>query len=368
MIYFDHASTSMPKPDVVKNAVLNAMDHCGNPARGAHQASLEALRTISSARRSISRYFNVSKSENVVFTPNATAALNIAIGGITGHILTTAAEHNSVLRPVYRHGNYTIVPVDTKGKLDFNMVEDAIRADTEAMVMIHASNVTGNVYDIATAAEFCHEKQIKLIVDASQSAGLMDIDMDGLGLSALCTSGHKSLCGPQGTGILCLDETFRPHPHYVGGSGSESFSETHPEQMPDRLEAGTQNAHGIAGLAAGIDYVQRASGLFFREADRLSRNFIAELRKMGSYYIYGDADALLRVPVVTINHRTKDSSSLAYQLESKYGIAVRAGVHCAPLLHRAMGTAETGAVRFSFSHLNSKVDLATALTALRALA
>lgn len=368
MIYFDNAATSMPKPDEVKQAVLHAMDTCGNPSRGAYGAALNSLRTLGETREAIAQFFGVSSGENVAFTPGATAALNIAISGISGHIVTTAAEHNSVLRPVSRHGNYNILPVDSAGRLDMDQLAAAIQPDTEAVLMTHASNLTGNVYDIAAAGELCRQKGVRLIVDAAQSAGLLDIDMNGMGLSALCFSGHKSLYGPGGTGALCLAPDFRPEPLYVGGSGSDSFSPVQPPAMPDRLEAGTQNIHGIAGLAAGITYVHGKKGACFAEADRLARRFIAGVRRLEVYRLYGDLDAPLRTPVIALNHSTIDSAELAFRLEQEYGIAVRAGAHCAPLMHRALGTEQIGAVRFSFSHFNTENEVDIALNVLEDIA
>ncbi|MDL2293128.1 aminotransferase class V-fold PLP-dependent enzyme [Ruminococcaceae bacterium OttesenSCG-928-D13] len=368
MIYFDNAATTLPKPEAVKAAVLLAMDSCGNPARGAHGAAMNALRTLLAGREAVAGFFGVPGAENVAFTPNATAALNLAIGAVRGHIVTTGAEHNSVLRPVHRRGNYTVVSLDALGRLDFDRLEAAIRPDTGAVVMTHASNLTGNVYDIAAAGRLCRAKGVRLIVDAAQSAGLLPIEMEKLGLSALCFSGHKSLYGPQGIGALCLAPDFRPEPCFVGGSGSDSFSPEHPGRMPERLEAGTQNAHGVAGLRAGIEYVKARAGACFAEADQLARRFTSGVRNLAAYTLYGDLDAQLRAPVVALNHRRMESAELALKLDDGYGIAVRAGAHCAPLMHKALGTGEAGAVRFSFSHFNTADEVDTALEALEVLA
>lgn len=367
MIYFDSAATSMPKPQQVKDAIMFALEHCGNPSRGANKAALTGLRTLLSARQATAEIFNVEKIEDVAFAQNATAALNIAINGVRGHIVTTQAEHNSVLRPVYRQGNYTIVPVDERGRLDMNQLEAAIRPDTEAVVMTHASNLTGNVFCLETASEICQRKGVHLIVDAAQSAGLINLDMQKLKLSAVCFSGHKSLYGPQGTGGVCLGQGFYPGPLVVGGSGFGSFLQQHPADMPDRLEAGTQNAHGLAGLAAGIRYVQAQNGGCFEAADGLARQFAKGVETLGAYQLYGDLSAGVRTPVVALNHKRIDSAELAHRLHSIYSIGVRAGAHCAPLMHKAMGTQATGAVRFSFSHFNTSDEVAFALEALAAI-
>lgn len=363
----------MPKPPQVARAITAALNLCGNPSRGSYDASLEGLRTLMKARFAVAKLFNCENAMDVAFTQNATAALNIAISSIDGHIVTTCAEHNSVLRPVYRHGNYTIVQNDENGRLDLNKLEDAIRPDTKAVVTCHASNLVGNVYDIYAIGEICKRKGIKFIADCAQTAGLIKIDMQKANISALCFSGHKSLYGPQGTGGICLGNGFKPQPLTVGGSGSESFSPTHPFVMPDALEAGTQNVHGVAGLLAGINYVAQNNGRvfagskqnndtseMFSSADALARNFIKQIKNIDGVTVYGDVDAPLRTPVVAINLDGKDSGDVADMLWQNYEIAVRAGAHCAPLMHKTLGTERTGAVRFSFSHFNrqDEVDIA----------
>ena len=354
----------MPKPPQVPEAVTAAMNTCGNPSRGAYEASLDGLRCMLQARVALARMFGVGNPMWVAFTMNATAALNIAIAGIQGHILTTAAEHNSVLRPVCRRGDYTVVPLDSQGRLDLDLVEQSVRPDTEALVMTHASNLTGNVYDIHAAGRLCRRNGIKLIVDAAQTAGLLPLDMEQDGISALCFSGHKSLYGPQGTGGICLNAgLYQPAPLVIGGSGSESFSPLHPQAMPDALEAGTQNAHGIAGLLAGIEYINSMEGRCFQEADCHARRFIEGVRQLPGVILYGDVDAPVRTPVVALNIRGTDSSEAADILNEQYGIAVRAGAHCAPLMHETLGTVRTGAVRFSFSHFNTADEVEQAIRA-----
>ena len=365
MIYLDNAATTMPKPPQVTDAVVAAMNICGNPSRGAYEASLEGLRCMLQARVALARLFGVENPLWVAFTMNATAALNIAVAGIKGHILTTAAEHNSVLRPICRQGNYTVVPLDRLGRLDLDLVEQSIRPDTEALVMTHASNLTGNVYDIHGAGQLCRQKGIKLIVDAAQTAGLLPLDMAADGITALCFSGHKSLYGPQGTGGICLNAgQYQPEALVIGGSGSESYSPLHPQAMPDALEAGTQNAHGIAGLLAGVEYIDRMDGRCFMEADRQARRFIEGVRQLPGITLYGDVDAALRTPVVALNLQGQDGSEVADKLNEHYGIAVRAGAHCAPLMHETLGTVRTGAVRFSFSHFNTTAETDRAIQAI----
>ncbi|WP_330371839.1 aminotransferase class V-fold PLP-dependent enzyme [Lacrimispora aerotolerans] len=367
IMYFDSAATSMPKPQCVIDAVTTAMLSYGNSSRGVNKSSMEGLRCITSARQEIARFVGGENEVHVAFCQNATMALNQTIGSIQRHIVTTAAEHNSVLRPVYRRGDYTIVPVDEKGRLDLKGLEGAIRPDTEAIVMTHASNVTGNGYDISSVGELCKRKGIFFIVDASQSVGLLPIDMQAMNITALCFSGHKSLYGPQGTGCICVKPEFSISPLYTGGSGSNTYSKTGPEEMPERLEAGTQNCHGIAGLLAGVRYVSDKRELFLNQALELANYFVTELKKMPSITVYGDFNSVSRTPVVSINAADIGSSELAYELNERYDISVRAGAHCAPLMHEALGTKDKGAVRFSFSHMNTLEEVEFAIKALREL-
>lgn len=366
MIYLDNAATTLIKPDSVKKAVLHAMDSFGNASRGAHKPALDALRVLMEARIALASLFGLSDDPmRVVFTPNATVALNIAIAGIKGHIVTTAVEHNSVLRPIYRHDNYTIVPCDSKGCVSIDAISSAIRPDTDAVVLAHASNVTGNVSDIQSIGELCAKHGVHFIVDAAQSAGLLPINMKNI--SVLCFTGHKSLFGPQGTGGLCLGTNYRPEPLYVGGSGHHSFDHKHPQEWPDALEAGTQNAHGIAGLLAGVQYIQ-STGLstIHNTVDALARLFAHSLADTPGVTLYGDLAAPLRTPVVSLNVEGYDSGQAACLLFDKYGIAVRSGAHCAPLMHDALKI--SGSVRFSFSHFNTREETQFAVDAVRALA
>lgn len=366
MIYLDNAATTLKKPDSVKKAVLRAMDTFGNASRGAHAPALNALRMLMEARIALASLFGLNNDPmRLVFTPNATVALNIAIAGIKGHIVTTAAEHNSVLRPIYRRENHTIVPCDSLGCISIEAISSAIRPDTGAVVLTHASNVTGNVFDIQSIGELCAARGVHFIVDASQSAGLIPIDMKNI--SALCFTGHKSLFGPQGTGGLCLGPDYMPDSLYVGGSGHHSFASKHPQELPDALEAGTQNTHGIAGLLAGVQYIQ-ATGLstIHKQADTLARLFAHSLEDTPGITLYGDLAAPLRAPIVSLNIEGHDSAQIAFLLFEKYGIAVRAGAHCAPLIHDSLNL--SGSVRFSFSHFNTREETEFAVDAVRTLA
>ena len=365
MIYFDHAATSLPKPDYVADAVVAALSDLGNPARGVHSAALSAARTLFVARSELADLFGVPGAEQVCFCQNATMALNIAIAGVCGHIVTTAAEHNSVLRPVYRHGNYTIVPADPLGRIAPEAIAAATQPNTAAVVMTHGSNVTGNLFDVAAVGRICAERDLRFIVDAAQTAGVFRIHMAEMHISALCFSGHKSLWAPEGVGALCLAHGFAPPPLLVGGSGAQSKSPVHPQQLPEALEAGTQNAHGIAGLLAALPHVRRDMEHNRRTADALARRFTEKVKALGGFTLYGDLDAPQRLPIVTLNHQRMDGAALAFALADRFNIAVRAGLHCAPLMHAALGTDEAGAVRFSFSHCNTTAEIDLAISALQ---
>ena len=375
MIYLDHAATSFHKPPEVIEAVCHALQGTGNSGRGAHGASLGASRVVYRTREAIAHLFNVGDPSRVVLTCNATESLNIAIQGLFkpgDHCVTTAIEHNSVLRPLYlmekRGIQLTVVPADKKGCIALSGIEAAIRDETKAVVLTHASNVTGNVLEIEKIGKICRQQGILFILDASQTAGLLPIDMQGIGISALCCSGHKSLLGPQGTGVLCLAEGVCPEPLKLGGTGVDSFSYTMPQVLPTALEAGTLNTHGLAGLLAACGYLNKYGQLrVFKEATALANLFLNGIRDLPGVTLYGDVDAAVRTPVVALNLRNIDSGEIADELFQRFGIATRAGAHCAPGVHRTFGTVEQGMVRFSFSHFNTVDEVNKAISALKIL-
>lgn len=375
MIYLDHAATSFHKPPEVVEAVYHAMKESGNSGRGTHGISLCASRLVYHTREVLSYLFHVGDPSRVVFTSNATESLNIAIQGLLkpgDHCITTVLEHNSVLRPLYlmekRGVQLTVVPADKTGCIAFSHIEAAIRAETKAVVLTHASNVTGNVLDIETIGKICNRQGILFIVDASQTAGLLPIDMQKIGISALCCSGHKSLLGPQGTGVLCLAEEVCPEPLKLGGTGVDSFSHTMPQVLPAALEAGTLNAHSLAGLLAACNYLKTYGQLrILKEANDLANLFVDGIKYLPGVTLYGDFEAAVRTPVVALNLRNVDSGEMADELFQRFGIATRAGVHCAPGVHSIFGTVEQGMVRFSFSHFNTINEINEAISALKVL-
>ena len=376
MIYLDSSATSFLKPPEVADAVYRSFSDIGNSGRGAHLPTLNASRLIYDTREKLAALFGIGEPSRIAFTCNATEALNIAIGGLVApgdHVITTACEHNSVLRPLYRKeregAGLTIVAADEKGRIDYDELERSCRTNTKAVVITHASNLTGNVTDIERVAEFTKRHGIVFVVDASQTAGALTIDVQKTGIDILCFTGHKGLMGPQGTGGIYVREGIALSPLKVGGSGVHSFDREHPSDMPTALEAGTLNGHGIAGLNAALSFLERVGvEEIHRREDKLARLFTERIRTIPGIVIYGDLDAKLRAPIVSVNVGDVDSAIVSDILWEDYGICVRAGAHCAPLMHRALGTTEQGAVRFSFSYFNTEKEVEQAACALREIA
>lgn len=376
MIYLDNAATTRTKPPAVARAVLEALSSYGNCGRGGHQGALSAARTIYETREKIAALLGCPRADHVCFTQNSTQALNIAVGGLLGpgdHVISTDLEHNSVLRPLYRlreaGAAVDFVPADGNGRLDCGGFERLLRPETKAVVCTHASNLTGDAVDIAWVGRFAREHSLLFILDASQTAGVLPVDMEAMGVSVLCFTGHKSLMGPQGTGGLCVREGLEIRPFAVGGTGVRSYSEAQPEEYPTRLEAGTLNGHGLAGLNAALDFLNETGleAIHARE-DALARRFYQAVRDLPGVTVYGDFAAPVRAPIVTLNIGDFDSAEVSDELAERFGIATRPGAHCAPRLHRALGTEGQGAVRFSWSYFNTEAETDAAAEAVRILA
>ena len=376
MIYFDNAATTLQKPECVLRAVMEAMGTFGNPGRGVHEPALAASRAVYETRCALAQLFHGENPANIAFTANATAALNIAIKGILNpgdHVITTAMEHNSVLRPLYeledRGAELTILPADDRGRIDCHDVSAAIRGNTRAIVCTHGSNLTGNLLDIGKIGAIAKAHGLLFVVDASQTAGVFPIDVQKMGIDILCFTGHKGLLGPQGTGGLYVREGVDVRPLLTGGSGVQSHSKTHPAQMPTALESGTLNAHGLAGLNAGVRWLLETGIDTLRQKELdLMWAFYEGVREIPEITVYGDFSARERCPIVSLNVRDYDSSQVSDALFSQYGIATRPGAHCAPLMHDALGTGSRGGVRFSFSHYNTMEEIKIAIAALREIA
>lgn len=376
MIYLDNAATTLRKPESVILAVANAMGNMGNSGRGGHADSLTASRMIYEAREELADLFGCPQADHVIFTCNATEALNIAIQGLFGpgdHVISTDWEHNSVLRPLYlmeEQGlELSFVPSDAKGRHRENMWEQLIRPNTKGIVCTHASNLTGNLLDLKKAGRFAKKHGLLFLVDASQTAGVFPIDMKEMQIDVVCFTGHKSLLGPQGTGGLCVGEGVKIRPLKVGGTGILSYEKRQPEVYPTALEAGTLNGHGIAGLLAGVRYVKEYGIQHAREEEQhRMREFYEGVIQVPGVTVYGDYSSWNRAPVVALNVWDYDSALVSDELEVRFGIATRPGAHCAPRMHRALGTEKQGAVRFSFSHFNTRKQAEAAAAAIREIA
>lgn len=378
MIYLDNAATTMHKPQAVIDAVAQAMCSLGNAGRGATSGALDAARTIHACRAKLARLLGCPRADHVCFTPNSTVALNTAINGVVhpgDRVVTTVLEHNSVLRPLNRLAEEQGVTVehagcDASGVLDYDELERLVTPGTRAVVVTQASNVTGNAVDVARVAAVAHAAGALVIVDASQSAGTAHIDMLAMGLDMVCFTGHKGLMGPQGTGGLAVAEGVDVAPWAMGGTGVHSFDALQPLEWPTRLEAGTLNGHGIAGLSAGLDFIEAQGGVEAIAAHEraLAGRFLAGVREIPGITLYGAFDQPVRSAIVSLNVGDIDSAEISDALMQGWGIATRPGAHCAPLMHRALGTERRGVVRFSFGYFNTDEDVDTAIDALRDLA
>lgn len=413
-IYMNMAATSLQKPPCVAEAVAEALGRLGNASRGNGDRDLNADRSAMAVRRKLAALFGFSHPERVVFTSGATQALNTAILGVAGAILdqdhgqrpfailSTDLEHNSVLRPLYRLRDEKGIELrfaraDRGGRPDYEEMRALCTPDVKIVVCTHASNLTGELVDLGRVSEIAHENGAVFIVDASQTAGAYPIDMAKTGIDILCFTGHKSLLGPQGTGGLCVRPGIAVKPLVEGGTGVYSYEERQPEAYPAHLEAGTLNGHGIAGLGAAVEYIAGIPGgpaaIHERELT-LRERFVQGVRTIPGITIYGPGgraqdgdsgdqaggagtgaitDDTLNctgdcMPIVALNLEGMPSWEAADVLAQEYRIAVRAGAHCAPRMHRALGTEESGAVRFSFGMFNTEEEVDAAVEALREIA
>ncbi|MFH1135267.1 MAG: aminotransferase class V-fold PLP-dependent enzyme [Pseudomonadota bacterium] len=371
LIYCDQAATSFPKPPEVIEAVAAALGRISaSPGRSAHRLSLAAARVVFEAREAVAELLGVEDSSRIIFTLNVTHALNLALGGLLrpgDHVLTTSLEHNSVMRPLTWLGRtrgveVEAMPLNAEGVIEPGEFSKKIKPQTRLAVVNHASNVTGAI---------CPLKEIKavlgnipLLVDAAQSAGAIPLSRDQ-GPDMIAFTGHKGLLGPTGTGGLWVSPGLDPAPLVRGGTGSGSELEEQPGFMPDKLEAGTPNTHGLAGLAAGIRFVLDIGPEKIRDHEmNLTRRFLYGLSGIPGAVVYGPSDPARRVAVISLNLRGWSPSDLAHALDREFGIMTRAGLHCAPRAHRALGTFTRGAVRFSFGWSNSEAEVDRVLAAL----
>ena len=374
MIYLDNAATTFPKPGSVYSAVLEALiESGGNPGRSGHKLSLAAGRIIEEARVLIAQLFHIAEPEQIVFTLNATDALNLALKGVLSagdHVITSSMEHNSVARPLEalkRIGvEYTKVPTSPERGASIRDVESAIKGNTKLMVFTHISNVTGTENPISEIGSLCHKRGILFLVDAAQSAGAWPIDVQKMNVDLLAFPGHKGLLGPQGTGGLYIRKGVSVEPLKQGGTGSHSELLSQPEQLPDRFESGTQNMPGLAGLAAGLKYIIDQGVDVIREKEtHLANRFINGISQLEGVTVYGPPACPKRSGVVSININGMDAMELSFILDNVFDIAVRAGLHCAPDAHETLGTLHSGGtLRFSIGPFNSESDIDLCIDAL----
>ena len=379
MVYLDNAATTWPKPESVYSAVYRFMQSsCANPGRSAHTMARVSSSTVMKTREALAALFNIQNPLDIAFTGNATQALNMAIQGVLregDHVVTTAMEHNSVLRPLChlkRSGliDYTVVmPYDSCGHISPSAIADAIRSNTRLIILSSASNVTGTILPYEEVGRLAREKGILFLVDAAQGAGVLDFDVQSMHISLLAFPGHKGLMGPQGTGGLYVAPGVEIRPILFGGTGSRSFETIHPDFMPDMLEAGTVNTPGIAGLGAGLQWLAKVGLENIRKKKKLLLEaFFDAIGRIPSVRIYSERNAAMNSGIVSFIIGGMDSSDIGHQLDTKYGIAVRSGFHCAPLAHETLGTMKTGLVRISPGYFNTVEEMEYAARAIRAIA
>lgn len=367
MIYFDNAATTMVKPPCVVQSVTEALSSFGGVGRGVHPASLAAGRAVYEARSAVAELLGAPSASCVSFALNATMALNIALQGLVKPnttILTTAASHNSVLRPFFRFRDelgctVKVAPIRPDGSLDFEAYEALLSENEVSLVAVtHASNLTGDVYDVARMAAVAHGQDSLFVLDAAQTAGALPFSQVELGADVVCFTGHKSMLGPQGTGGLCVMPEVEIPPLLEGGSGTHTYAERHPRFMPEGLEAGTVNAHGLAGLAAGVRFIaEQGQDQLHVQVRGLAERFEAGIADIPGLRVLGGHGGIDRTGVVAIDVEGCDSAEVGDMLARDFGICTRAGAHCAPLMHRALGTEQTGAVRFSFAWFNTPEEV-----------
>jgi cysteine desulfurase family protein len=378
IVYFDNAATSWPKPA----GMIEAMGHYsemigGSPGRSGHQRSLDAGRIILETREALAKLFGSNDSLRIAFTKNATEALNIALLGLLqsgDHVITSSMEHNSVMRPLRfletQGVQISVVPCSDDGRLNPEDVRAVIQPRTRLLVVAHASNVTGTIQPIAELGRIARDHGFLFCVDAAQTAGALPIHVEEMAIDLLAFSGHKSLFGPQGTGGLYIREGIEKHlrPLMMGGTGSRSEFEVQPDFMPDKYESGTPNTIGLAGLGAGVRFVLAEGVEAIRsEEEGLTKRFLKGLAALKGITVYGPPDAESRTSVVSFNIAGVSPSEAALELDERFGILCRPGLHCAPAAHRTIGTFPQGTIRFGFGYFNTQKDISTGLEAIRSL-
>lgn len=377
MVYLDNAATTWPKPETVYQALVEAVrDKGANPGRGSHQLAREAGRLIYETRELLAQLFQVQDPARIIFTGNATESLNLAIKGLAkpgDHIITSSMEHNAVSRPlkVLEENGVEVdyLPCSPEGLLDPEQVRKAIKKNTSLVVINHASNVNGTIQPIGEIGQITRERQVAFLVDGAQTAGVIPIDVEKMQIDLLAFPGHKSLLGPQGTGGLYIREGLDLVPAREGGTGGNSESPYLPDVLPDRYESGTPNTPGIAGLGAGVRFILEEGIEKIRAHEqKLTQQLIEGLKTIEQVKIYGLMDAQRQAPVVSINIGEEGSSEVAFILDKAFEVAVRAGLHCAPLAHKTMGTIDQGTIRFGLGYFNTPQEIEYTLECVKKIA
>lgn len=366
-IYLDNAATSYPKPVTVYQAVMHAMREVGaSPGRGGHRRSLEAGRILFQARETAAALFSIPDSSRIIFTHSATEALNMALRGTLAagdHVITSSMEHNSLVRPLHlmeKQGvELTVVQAGADGEIDPGDIRRAVTPRTRMIAIGHVSNVSGTIQPIDPLATVAREAGALFLLDAAQSAGSVPLDVSASGIDLLAVPGHKGLYGPQGTGLLYAAPHVALRPLLAGGTGTNSTSEDQPDALPDGFEAGTHNLPGIAGLKAGIEFVMEQGVAAIGEHERRLVSYAVErLGALPGVALYGPADPALRGAVLSFTVAGRDSATIAFELDRRFDIAVRSGLHCAPRAHRTLGTFPGGTVRMSPGWFTTRADIA----------
>ncbi len=366
-IYLDNSATSWPKPPNVIEAITSYMTDFGaSPGRSGHHFSVKAAKEVFETRELLASLFNAPSSDRVIFTANATQAINTALFGLLkkgDHVIISHMEHNSVIRPL-RHLEQngiielSIIDCDREGYINPETLKNSFKSNTKLVVTIHGSNVTGTIQPIKQIGEICKSKNILYMVDASQSAGILPIDLQNDNIDILAFTGHKELYGPTGIGGLCIKNDIQIESLLHGGTGSKSEIETHPLFYPDSLEAGTLNTAGIIGLKAGVQYIlDQGMDNILKKQIQLTDYFLSKLKEIDNIILYGPDLGEVRIPIISLNIKNSMPSDVAFILDKEYGIMTRAGLHCSPLAHKTIGTFPHGAVRFSLSCFTTEEEI-----------
>jgi len=376
-VYLDNSATSWPKPPTVVKAISDYLnEYGGSPGRSGHSFSLRAAREVFETRELIAELFNARSSERVIFTANATHALNIALKGILkkgDHVIITSMEHNSMIRPLRYLENQgfielSIANCDEKGYINIEDLKNKIKSNTKLVATIHGSNVTGILQPIRQIGEICKNNNVLYLIDAAQSAGFANIDMQQDNIDILAFTGHKKLYGPPGIGGLCINNDIAIETLIHGGTGSKSEMEIHPEFYPDRLEAGTGNTIGVVGMKAGIQFIlDKGIDKLRKKQTELTNYFIKQLQEINEVILYGINTDNDQLPLISMNVKNIIPSDLAFKLDNEFEVMVRAGLHCSPLAHKTIGTFPQGTVRFSIGSFNTEEEINYVIDAIKTI-